>query len=293
MSKRMSTKRVSGVFTAALVALALLAAPGYAVETLISDLTPETYQAALFEEGSLYFVDRTFTLLSMPEGFTQMPGIMTANNDRTVTDPVHITFTLGFTSDVYVAFDPRRTPPNWLTENFTQTDLTVDVSDEGQGYAELYVRRYETGEEVILGGRDAEGAGGEGIGSNYFVFVQPVRAWPIFTVEPGNAITEVGQTIELSAELNQPEGTAIYQWYKDGEPISGANSPTLSITVDDASAGVYWAVVTDDSEYGPYTTRQIRVSVFEELPLGGALALALIGGATLAGGVIVLRRRRN
>ncbi|HRE07583.1 MAG TPA: immunoglobulin domain-containing protein, partial [Opitutaceae bacterium] len=62
---------------------------------------------------------------------------------------------------------------------------------------------------------------------------------PSFTTQPANATATVGGTVTFSAAAN---GTApiSYQWTKDGAPIAGATSTTLTLNaVTLASAGSY------------------------------------------------------
>jgi len=82
---------------------------------------------------------------------------------------------------------------------------------------------------------------------------------PSITSEPGDVNTLAGGEVSLRVEAAGPEPLS-YQWYKDGEAISGANSRTLSlISVDVSDSGLYYVVVTNNS--GEATSRTATVTV--------------------------------
>ncbi|MBL9204867.1 MAG: immunoglobulin domain-containing protein [Opitutaceae bacterium] len=74
--------------------------------------------------------------------------------------------------------------------------------------------------------------------------VEPVVP-PVFTVQPAGQTVTAGATVTLTATAT---GTppVTYQWFKDGVSISGATSPTLTLTnVTAASSGSYRVVATN------------------------------------------------
>ncbi len=63
---------------------------------------------------------------------------------------------------------------------------------------------------------------------------------PVFTLQPASQTPEPGKTVTLTTEAAWPPGGLTYQWFRDGVPIPGAVSPSL--TVSDfylAQSGLY------------------------------------------------------
>ncbi|MFK7737822.1 MAG: PA14 domain-containing protein, partial [Pirellulaceae bacterium] len=63
--------------------------------------------------------------------------------------------------------------------------------------------------------------------------------WPSFTKQPPKTFaTKLGEDVNLSAEVTV--GDWSYQWFYNGEPIDGANSPSLELeNVSKAELGIY------------------------------------------------------
>jgi len=130
---------------------------------------PSTYKQNLLTEGNEYFIDRSYTLTSIPSVLTDGIWIMTANNDKFVTSADYISFNIDRQCKVYVAFDSRATSlPNWLNGNFTPTPYTIGVSDQYMNHFNVYEQTFFPG-TVTLGGNLASGS--SGVGSNYIVIV--------------------------------------------------------------------------------------------------------------------------
>jgi polygalacturonase len=126
------------------------------------------YSTTHYSIGSQIYGDRTYTIASMPEGLQGAQGIQTANADKGATAAVWITFDLASPCDVYVAFDPRISPPpDWITGTYADSGWDI-TSSNGDRY-DLYKVTFPAG-PVTLGGNVAAGAGDPGAGkSNYFV----------------------------------------------------------------------------------------------------------------------------
>jgi hypothetical protein len=83
--------------------------------------------------------------------------------------------------------------------------------------------------------------------------IPPVTAnAPVFTLQPSNQITAVGNAVGLNAmATNGPSIT--YQWYHGNNPIPGATGTSLVLlNVTASDAGFYW-VVTSNSVAGAYS----------------------------------------
>jgi lysophospholipase L1-like esterase len=130
---------------------------------------PSTYKQNLLMEGSQYYIDRSYTLINIPNVLAGGIWIMTANNDKSITSTNHISFDIDRQCKVYVAYDSRAASlPTWLGDNFTLTSHTVEVSDQDMGYFNVYEKSFSPG-TVTLGGNRAPGASGGG--SNYIAIV--------------------------------------------------------------------------------------------------------------------------
>jgi len=133
-----------------------------------------SYQCNVLDEGSQYYTDRTYTLLTVPNELQGTAWIKTPNNDKNRTDGEgFLTVTPFKDVTVYVAYDSRGTPPNWLSSSngWTSTGQQVTVTDAALSL-NLYQRSYSANQQISLGGNNAAGvvmpAGG---GSNYVVAI--------------------------------------------------------------------------------------------------------------------------
>ncbi|MFM2168396.1 MAG: hypothetical protein RIS79_2767, partial [Verrucomicrobiota bacterium] len=94
-----------------------------------------------------------------------------------------------------------------------------------------------------------------------FAFVIAVNAAgaPTITQQPANAYVLSGQPGILSTTATGT-GTITYQWHRDGWPVAGSTSATLSLpSVTAAEAGLYHCVITDDT--CSTRTNTVRVGV--------------------------------
>lgn len=81
----------------------------------------------------------------------------------------------------------------------------------------------------------------------------------VFTQQPVDQNVPSGTSVTFSSAASTPPG-AIYQWYKNGTKIEGANQPTLILTkATTADAGLYW--ITINASGGSITSRQAKLNV--------------------------------
>lgn len=126
----------------------------------ITDLTPAGYQLARLEAGQKYYLDRSYTVATIPSGFDGLWWVRTRNNDKGNADASYIQVGLGQSAMVYVAFDSAaQQVPNWLqpTQDWTDTGRVVTVSANGNsGSLKIYTHPFKSG-SVTLGGPLATG----------------------------------------------------------------------------------------------------------------------------------------
>ncbi len=129
---------------------------------------PDGYVLTYLEVGDQYYIDRPYIVHSVPDDLRNFLWIKTANDDKNVTAPDHLSFDLNNEATVYVGYDHRAAAlPDWLADGFTDTGKTIQVSDELE-YLNVYHKKCSAG-TVTLGGNKT---GGEnGAKSNYVVFL--------------------------------------------------------------------------------------------------------------------------
>ena len=121
--------------------------------------------------------------------------------------------------------------------------------------------------------------------SNVALVVSTTPVAPSFETQPASLIVLIGGNALLTAVAT---GTApiSYQWNKDGVPIAGATSTTLSLTnVQPASSGSYGVLATNPG--GTATSDAALLTVTPPVPVpNSAYNLAGFAQATTGGGMI-------
>lgn len=102
----------------------------------------------------------------------------------------------------------------------------------------------------------------------------------VITEQPDNLTANVGDTANFSiTATGDPAPT--YQWYKDGSPLSGEISDSLSFTVDADSGGDYTCVATNDG--GSVTSDTAILSIIPLITAqSGATGILLGASASLS-----------
>jgi hypothetical protein len=221
----------------------------------INVLTPTTYAVAdLDVGGDTYYLDRTYTLTSIPTGLSTgtEEWIKTRNDDKNLTSEVFLTFTISHNATVYVAYDSRATRlPSWLSNGFKLTSMTIGVSEE-MGHFKVYQHDFPAG-TVSLGGNMASGA--VGASSNYIVVVKPTGSTEpglVFSSDTISFVVEERRTISQNISLKTSDSSsASYSIGDDASwlsvsPSSGRTPCNLNVTVDanGLSPGTYSATIT-------------------------------------------------
>jgi hypothetical protein len=128
------------------------------------------YEIAYLHESDRYYVDRTYYIQDIPAAYENLRWIKTANDDKNCGNSYRLRFTLDRAATVYVAYDSRGTPPNWVKNYFTNTGDVIDVSDTGTDVLRLWKLDVSSG-QLDLGGNKASGWSG-GVATNYVVLVK-------------------------------------------------------------------------------------------------------------------------
>src|SRR3989344_2368661 len=123
------------------------------------------YIKGTINAGVTYYLDRSYTVISLPGVLQNEEFIKTNNVDKNATSVNFLTFTLSEEAYVYIAYDSRATNlPGWMS-NYIKTTETIKTTDITFN---IYKSAYPAG-EVVLGGNMAAPA--SGAQSNYFVVV--------------------------------------------------------------------------------------------------------------------------
>jgi len=216
------------------------------------------YEVATLNVGSEYYVDRTYTITSMPSNLRGQEGIKTANDDKYQTSETWITFNLAMASDIYIAFtDDATSLPNWMS-GYDPVGSVIGVTDP-VGILNLYMRTYPAG-GVVLGANSAAGAANAN--SHYIVLAvaNPGAAVPpAITQHPQSQSVCAGDPVTFSVTATGSTPLS-YQWRKNGSGIGGATYASYTIDpVTAGHAGSYDCVVSNG--YGNATSNAATLTV--------------------------------
>jgi hypothetical protein len=136
---------------------------------ILDNVAPYDYEQNLLETGDTFYIDRDYTLGSIPSELENGIWIMTAEDDAGATSSNFLSFDIDRDAGVYVAYDSRATSlPNWMS-GFAASGMQIPIVGHPQISAlEVYQADYSAG-TVTLGGNQAIGS--SGAGSNYIVIV--------------------------------------------------------------------------------------------------------------------------
>lgn len=131
------------------------------------------YEVANISVGVPHYIDRPYTITSLPTYLSEAAFIQTANDDKNDTRTSFLTFQLAQQSRLYVLYDPRATVlPAWL-QRWTKLTDRVGTTDPGTSFMNLYTKVVSPG-TITLGGNLAAPAAGSQM--NYLVAAVPNEA---------------------------------------------------------------------------------------------------------------------
>jgi lysophospholipase L1-like esterase len=134
---------------------------------------PTVYKQDLMESGDVLYIDQaSFKLAgSQPAALNGGRWIRTANADRNKANSDYLSFYIGKSSQVYVAYDAGASSiPAWLqaSKGFVNTGLQIRTTNTAAPALRLYKKSFPKG-TVGLGGANAAGTGAD---ANYVVIVK-------------------------------------------------------------------------------------------------------------------------
>ena len=141
----------------------------FQLQLIVSDIDQPGYVDARVQVGDEYYIDRPYTVISIPADKTDLLWIKTANDDKMNSQEAFLSFSVNIDADLYVGYDHRASSrPDWIADHFTDSGLQIEVSDTDASPMTLWVRPVQAG-TVTLGGNMAPGA--SGAGSMYVVLL--------------------------------------------------------------------------------------------------------------------------
>ncbi|MBN2412625.1 T9SS type A sorting domain-containing protein [candidate division KSB1 bacterium] len=157
-------------------------------------VNPLSYKPAYIQPNDKYYIDRDFYVIDIPEQLQNCLWIRTANEDKTNQNDSFLTFHLDSLAEIYVAYDNRAiSVPDWLSSNFQQTGLTIEVSDQSSPM-NVWSKNAEPG-IYTLGGNMADPAAGAN--SNYVVLLDFENS------NPPDAVNDKISKIHAEFQLRQ------------------------------------------------------------------------------------------
>ena len=99
--------------------------------------------------GDRLYGDRQYRLRTLPDRLYQLPWIRPANDSKgsSLTDLANFQVTQD--STIFIAWDHRRTPPQWISSEYTDTDLYMD--QESSKHYDIYAKDVAAGDTVTFG----------------------------------------------------------------------------------------------------------------------------------------------
>ena len=139
----------------------------YPAELTVSNITPPGYRAVYVKVGDRYYIDRDYTIASIPDTVKGLLWIMTADEDKTSEGEEFITFQVNQAVNIYVGYDSGiPTIPRWL-DSWTPTGLSI-LDSQGTVF-DLFVKSFPQG-QISLGGNY-----GTAEGKMYIILIEPLK----------------------------------------------------------------------------------------------------------------------
>lgn len=118
--------------------------------------------------GQVYYTDRTLKITSMPSSLLDSVLLRTPNDDKNLGDSHSLKVNVNANVTVWIAYDPRGTPPNWIKNTYVNSGLTIGVTDTGTSTLGLWKADFPAS-QITFSGNKGAGYGGA-VNTNYVIF---------------------------------------------------------------------------------------------------------------------------
>ncbi|GAA4440128.1 hypothetical protein GCM10023188_37010 [Pontibacter saemangeumensis] len=208
-------------------------APSTGLISNVATTSGKSYALGNLAVGVTHYTDRTYEVTSVPASLAGASMIRTANDDKRNTSSSLLSFTLGESATVYIAYDPRATAlPSWLSGWQKLTDR-VGVNDSKISYMDLYSKSFPAGAVSLGGSMQSPAAGAE---NNYFVVAKAAQATLSSSITKDMRATTFDMALSeaesnnrsLTVYPNPASGGAVFL-----EAANFGKQEALSITVHD------------------------------------------------------------
>ena len=173
---------------------------------IIANLNRTSYQVEHLDVGDAYYIDRDYTLASVPDTLTDLLWIRTANDDKLHKDDDFLSFTLQQDAILYVGYDAQMpSTPEWIQD---WEKMDEQVMDSRGAVFNMYKKQFFTG-DISLGGNS-----GTTDDNMYIVLVQSIGG-----NESGDGYSTLPGHFTLSQNYPNPfnpETTIRYRVHKPG-----------------------------------------------------------------------------
>lgn len=144
--------------------------PHFGSGSILASLSKASYQTKRVSIGDQIYIDRDYTVASLPDSLKSLIWIQTANDDKIDASEDFLSFTLNWGSRIYIAYDENiPTLPKWLSEDEGWQMIDEQMVDSRGNCYDLFHKEYESG-EVTLGGNC-----GTLDDNMYAVLIQPIE----------------------------------------------------------------------------------------------------------------------
>jgi len=141
--------------------------PGVTIESVNS---PNPYDVwGVPQPGDEYHTDVTHQLTWLPPELEASVLLRTPEADVDKGGALYLNVSFDRDVTVWIAYDPRGTPPNWIKNNYVTTGSAIGVSDPGTSTLDLWRRDLAAGTWQFRGNK-AQGWSGT-VATNYVLFV--------------------------------------------------------------------------------------------------------------------------
>lgn len=148
------------------------ATAGATAVTIDSVSSGKVYTLGTTAVGAIYTIDRTYTITALSSALTGRTMIRTAYDDKSLTTPTHLTFTLGQPADVYVCYDTRVTSlPAFLDGTWTLTSETFSATHTLASPFKVYRKAFPAGPVTLGANMQSPAAGSWGATAAHYVVI--------------------------------------------------------------------------------------------------------------------------